>query len=182
MLSSPRLPHFLGLLYERLAEHLGFDRFGDESRESALVSTGTPTSRAVGSRMIRKHWAATTWPPGDLPSNEDLERVNTVDGTIDALVRLRASGWRIGRVTNQSGTAHGLIRAEQVAAMTVAGSLGPGRGPAPGGSPPAARPAADDPGSAEGSGWDGSAWVDLVPGVGKPRGRTDNPRAEEAIR
>jgi histidinol-phosphate phosphatase family protein len=50
----------------------------------------------------------------DVPYNGDPERVEPVPGAAEALERLRATGMRIGVVSNQSGVARGLISAEQV--------------------------------------------------------------------
>ncbi|MFC4372957.1 carbamoyltransferase [Nocardia halotolerans] len=41
-LASQRLPHSLGLMYEDLTQHLGFERSSDEYKVMALASYGTP--------------------------------------------------------------------------------------------------------------------------------------------
>ncbi|HEV7528451.1 MAG TPA: carbamoyltransferase C-terminal domain-containing protein [Solirubrobacteraceae bacterium] len=43
ILASQKLPHSLGLLYEELTEHLGFQRSADEYKVMALASYGRPT-------------------------------------------------------------------------------------------------------------------------------------------
>jgi carbamoyltransferase len=42
ILAAQRLPHSLGLLYENVTEHLGFERSSDEYKVMALASYGTP--------------------------------------------------------------------------------------------------------------------------------------------
>jgi carbamoyltransferase len=42
VLAAQRLPHSLGLLYEELTEHLGFQRSSDEYKVMAMASYGTP--------------------------------------------------------------------------------------------------------------------------------------------
>ena len=42
ILADQKLPHSLGLLYEELTEHLGFQRSSDEYKVMALASYGKP--------------------------------------------------------------------------------------------------------------------------------------------
>lgn len=51
----------------------------------------------------------------DVPYLNDPARVRPVDGAVTALHRLRSAGVAIGIVSNQSGVARGLIRAEELA-------------------------------------------------------------------
>jgi carbamoyltransferase len=55
ILAAQRLPHSLGLLYEDLTDHLGFERSSDEYKVMALASYGTP--RYVS--LFRRHVYAT---------------------------------------------------------------------------------------------------------------------------
>ncbi|MBV9638451.1 MAG: carbamoyltransferase, partial [Mycobacteriaceae bacterium] len=75
ILASQRLPHSLGLLYESLTEHLGFQRSSDEYKVMAMGSYGRPTfvdrlselvySRGDGTfRTERVDWTEFT-PPRD---------------------------------------------------------------------------------------------------------------------
>jgi histidinol-phosphate phosphatase family protein len=63
----------------------------------------------------------------DDPYNGDPARVRPVAGARDAVHRLRAKGFRVGVVTNQSGVARGLLTREQVEAVNrrVDHDLGP---------------------------------------------------------
>jgi histidinol-phosphate phosphatase family protein len=66
----------------------------------------------------------------DVPYNGDPERVVVMPGVREALGRLRAAGVATAVVSNQSGVARGLIRAEQVEAVNrrveeLVGPLGP---------------------------------------------------------
>jgi HAD superfamily hydrolase (TIGR01662 family) len=83
-----------------------------------VMAGGTALSCGVDTAVARRSlFDRDSTPMHGIPSNGDQERVRTVDGAMEALARLRASGWRISRVTDQSGVARGLIRAEQVAAV-----------------------------------------------------------------
>ena len=53
----------------------------------------------------------------DVPYNGDPDRVQVVDGTVEALRRVRAAGLRTGLVTNQSGVARGLLTEDDVVAV-----------------------------------------------------------------
>lgn len=53
----------------------------------------------------------------DVPYNGDPAQVRLTDGAAAAVTRLRVAGLRVGMVTNQSGVARGLLRAEQVDAV-----------------------------------------------------------------
>jgi histidinol-phosphate phosphatase family protein len=63
----------------------------------------------------------------DVPYNGDPALVKPVDGAADAIRRLRAAGLAVGLVTNQSGIARGLIRADEADAVNarVAELVGP---------------------------------------------------------
>jgi carbamoyltransferase len=66
VLADTRLPHSLGLLYERLTEHVGFRRSSDEYKVMALASYGEP--RWI--EILRKEVHAT--PDGGFVAPEDL--------------------------------------------------------------------------------------------------------------
>lgn len=53
----------------------------------------------------------------DVPYNGDPERVRPVDGASEALSRLRGAGVATAVISNQSGIARGMVRAEEVAAV-----------------------------------------------------------------
>lgn len=55
----------------------------------------------------------------DVPYNRNPELVRPVPGARQALERLRALGVRIGVVTNQSGLALGLVRADELQAVNA---------------------------------------------------------------
>jgi HAD superfamily hydrolase (TIGR01662 family) len=55
----------------------------------------------------------------DFPYNGDPDWVRPIDGSAEALDRLRARGVRVGVVSNQSGVARGLITAAQVEACNA---------------------------------------------------------------
>ncbi|MFI6043852.1 HAD-IIIA family hydrolase [Nocardia sp. NPDC051321] len=63
----------------------------------------------------------------DVPYLADPTRVQPVPGAVDALKSVRATGIRVGIVSNQSGVARGLISSEQLAAVNsrVEELLGP---------------------------------------------------------
>ncbi|MCW2953254.1 MAG: HAD-superfamily hydrolase subfamily, partial [Conexibacter sp.] len=66
----------------------------------------------------------------DVPYNGDPARVRPMPGAAEALASLRAAGVPMAVVSNQSGIARGLLRAEQVAAVNrrvdeLLGPLGP---------------------------------------------------------
>jgi histidinol-phosphate phosphatase family protein len=66
----------------------------------------------------------------DVPYNGDPGRVEVMPGAREAVARLRAAGVPTAVVSNQSGVARGLIRAEQVEAVNrrveeLVGPLGP---------------------------------------------------------
>ncbi len=63
----------------------------------------------------------------DVPYNGDPERVRVVEGSREALDRLRAAGVRVGVVSNQSGVARGLIDEDDVRAVNarIEAELGP---------------------------------------------------------
>jgi histidinol-phosphate phosphatase family protein len=66
----------------------------------------------------------------DVPYNGDPERVVAMPGAREAVGRLRAAGVATAVVSNQSGVARGLIRAEQVEAVNrrveeLVGAVGP---------------------------------------------------------
>ncbi len=52
LLASQRLPHSLGLLYEDLTAHLGFERSSDEYKVMALASYGTPRHISLFRRLV----------------------------------------------------------------------------------------------------------------------------------
>ncbi|HEY3000803.1 MAG TPA: carbamoyltransferase N-terminal domain-containing protein, partial [Kribbellaceae bacterium] len=52
-LATQRLPHSLGLLYEQLTEHLGFERSSDEYKVMALASYGKPRHLADFRELVR---------------------------------------------------------------------------------------------------------------------------------
>jgi len=52
ILAAQRLPHSLGLLYEDLTAHLGFERSSDEYKVMALASYGTPRHLSLFRRMV----------------------------------------------------------------------------------------------------------------------------------
>lgn len=69
-----RMPHSLGMLYERATQHLGFLHSSDEYKVMALAALGTPRYRDVLRRHVRVHdggrfeiapmdWAALFGPP-----------------------------------------------------------------------------------------------------------------------
>jgi D-glycero-D-manno-heptose 1,7-bisphosphate phosphatase len=53
----------------------------------------------------------------DVPYNAEAAAVRPLPGVADALARVRAAGWRVGVVTNQSGLSRGRIRPEQLEAV-----------------------------------------------------------------
>jgi histidinol-phosphate phosphatase family protein len=66
----------------------------------------------------------------DVPYNGDPARVVTVPGAREAVERLRAAGVVVAVVSNQSGVAHGMLSAAEVAAVNrriedLLGPLGP---------------------------------------------------------
>lgn len=66
----------------------------------------------------------------DVPYNGDPDRVEALPRARDALDRLRAAGFALAVVSNQSGVARGLITSEQVTAVNrrieeLLGPLGP---------------------------------------------------------
>lgn len=56
----------------------------------------------------------------DVPYNADPDRVRPVDGAREALDALRARGFRLGVVTNQSGIGRGVLTREEVDAVNAA--------------------------------------------------------------
>jgi carbamoyltransferase len=52
ILAAQRLPHSLGLLYEDLTAHLGFERSSDEYKVMALASYGTPEHLELFRRLV----------------------------------------------------------------------------------------------------------------------------------
>jgi len=52
ILAVQRLPHSLGLLYEELTAHLGFERSSDEYKVMALASYGTPRHLSLLRRLV----------------------------------------------------------------------------------------------------------------------------------
>jgi carbamoyltransferase len=93
-LASQSLPHSLGLLYERLTEHLGFLRSSDEYKVMALAAYGTP--RFLGA--LREPVAATgtggfTTDPVDLhalaPSRRPDEPIRPEHADLAASVQAR---------------------------------------------------------------------------------------------
>jgi len=55
----------------------------------------------------------------DIPYNGDPDRVEPMPGAADAVARLRASGYRLGVVSNQSGIGRGLLDAAAVARVNA---------------------------------------------------------------
>ncbi len=53
VLATQRLPHSLGLLYERLTEHLGFRRSADEYKVMGLAAYGQPTALGAFRDLVR---------------------------------------------------------------------------------------------------------------------------------
>src|SRR5690348_10242602 len=55
----------------------------------------------------------------DIPYNGDPDRVEPMPGAADAVTRLRAFGYRLGVVSNQSGIGRGLLDAAAVARVNA---------------------------------------------------------------
>jgi carbamoyltransferase len=105
ILAAQRLPHSLGLLYEDLTAHLGFERSSDEYKVMALASYGTPRHLGLfrqlvyatgdgGFRTEPVDWAALA--PAGRPGTDFDERHANLACSVQAVleeVLLDLCGW-----------------------------------------------------------------------------------------
>jgi carbamoyltransferase len=111
ILAAQSLPHSLGLLYEDLTAHLGFERSSDEYKVMALASYGTPRHLDVFRRLVyptsdggfRTHpidWAA--FAPQRRAGEEFDERHADLASTVQTVleeVLLQLCGWLAERTS-----------------------------------------------------------------------------------
>jgi carbamoyltransferase len=136
-LAAQRLPHSLGLLYEDLTEHLGFQRSSDEYKVMALASYGKPRHlgdlrelvRATGDGGFvteRIDWSA--YAPPRRPGSNDL--VGTyADLACSVQRRLEEVLLELARWLHDQTGEHYLTMAGGTALNCVANSVIAGRGP-----------------------------------------------------
>ena len=104
-------------------------RSGEELVRMVVTSVAIPPMATLAVlRGLWRHRTVRPWPDApravffdrdgtlvhDVPYNGDPDMVRPVAGAGHALRRLRASGVRVGVVTNQSGIARGLLTSDQV--------------------------------------------------------------------
>jgi len=112
LLQVQALPHSLGLLYEDLTAHLGFERSSDEYKVMAMASYGTPLhldhfrQRAYatpdgGFRTESIDWGrfAPTRRPGDAFDESHMDLAATVQAALEEVL-LDLCGWLHGRTGN----------------------------------------------------------------------------------
>jgi carbamoyltransferase len=78
ILAAQHLPHSLGLLYEDLTAHLGFERSSDEYKVMAMASYGTPRHLDLFRRLSTRRPTAASTP---IRSTGPHSRRNEVAGT-----------------------------------------------------------------------------------------------------
>ncbi len=136
ILASQELPHSLGLLYESVTEHLGFQRSSDEYKVMALASYGRPrfldelrwAVRATGDGgfvTLPVDWAALTKPraSGAEWTSDHADLAASVQRRLEEVL-LELVGW----LYDQTG-ARALAMAGGVALNCVANSVIAERGP-----------------------------------------------------
>ena len=112
ILGAQRLPHSLGLFYEDLTQHLGFERSSDEYKVMALASYGAPVHLDLfrslvfatddgGFRTESVDWAVLA--PARRPGQEFDERHANLASSVQTVleeVLLKLCGWLSERTTS----------------------------------------------------------------------------------
>jgi carbamoyltransferase len=112
LLQAQALPHSLGLLYEDLTAHLGFERSSDEYKVMAMASYGTPlhldhfrqrvyATPDGGFRTESIEWGrfAPARRPGDAFDESHMDLAATVQAALEEVL-LDLCGWLHGRTGN----------------------------------------------------------------------------------